>query len=426
MPVAFSDITNLSGLVAGTQYFIQSINAVPTTLITLSATLGGAVKSDLGAGTPTAAPMSYQAIPLQNPTPAYSATANGTTTLTANTTAGLVPGMPVIFATTFGGLTGGTTYYVLTVASATTFTITATVFSPSALTVTGSSTSAMTVPYTSQNLVISGYSGATLTTSASTHNLSVGNPVVFGPGIGGIVPGVTYYVAVVGAANTFQVAATPITTPITPTGSGTNIPCTAFTSTLVGTQTITPIANSASILTSAVYGLTPGMSVAFSVPPGGLLVAPTSYYIVGTPTPTAFQVSLTMGGPPIILTSVSGASSIMSIAAVPWPPPAVRILQPVLLGGLTSSLSAPVGAGNSLTFTVYRTPALTNISGIVGLASMAPTSFVAAYTLSDFQTMSSSYFDSSLSLAAGDRISVFAQANGSIGARDIGVQLLML
>ena len=42
------------------------------------------------------------------------------------TTAGVIAGMPFIPATTVGGLTGGTTYYVLTVLSSTTFTASAT------------------------------------------------------------------------------------------------------------------------------------------------------------------------------------------------------------------------------------------------------------------------------------------------------------
>ena len=74
------------------------------------------------------------------------------------TTAGVIAGMPFIPATTVGGLTGGTTYYVLTVLSATTFTASATELSAntSQTVVPLSDTTAQTVKLT-VGLVGSGF-----------------------------------------------------------------------------------------------------------------------------------------------------------------------------------------------------------------------------------------------------------------------------
>ena len=54
------------------------------------------------------------------------ATGNIVTVSQNLTTDGVIAGMPFIPASTVGGLTGGTTYYVLTVLSTTTFTASAT------------------------------------------------------------------------------------------------------------------------------------------------------------------------------------------------------------------------------------------------------------------------------------------------------------
>jgi hypothetical protein len=81
-----------------------------------------------------------------------------------------------------------------------------------------------------------------------------------------------------------------------------------------------------------------------------------------------------------------------------------------------------MGPGSSLTLTVYRMPA----SGTSSYITTAPTSFVASYTISDTTTTALNYGNASISLAAGDRLSVYAQYNGQQVLRDITAKLLLI
>lgn len=110
---------------------------------------------------------------------ATTATTNVVTTSANLTNLGIIANMPFIPATTVGGLVGGTTYYILQVLSATTFTASATelsanpTYTPVTLTTTTSQTIAATV-----GLVDSGFNNPT--GSANTYGVVGGNTAFFG------------------------------------------------------------------------------------------------------------------------------------------------------------------------------------------------------------------------------------------------------
>jgi len=101
------------------------------------------------------------------------------------TTYGVIAGMSFIPATTVGGLTGGTTYYVLTVLSTTTFTASATDLSanPTRTPVTLTDTSSQTVSL-SVGLVDSGFlnplNGSNTATGSETFGVVGGNSSLYG------------------------------------------------------------------------------------------------------------------------------------------------------------------------------------------------------------------------------------------------------
>ena len=114
------------------------------------------------------------------------ATSIGSNLITCLSTAGLTVGMPVSFSATLGNITSATTYYVLTVNSATTFTV---------ATTWGGQVLVLTNAYN--------YSYV----NASTANLTAGQPMVFtGSVFGGIIAYNTYYVATVLSTTTFTLA----------------------------------------------------------------------------------------------------------------------------------------------------------------------------------------------------------------------------
>ena len=110
---------------------------------------------------------------------ATTATTNVVTTSANLTNLGIIANMPFIPATTVGGLVGGTTYYILQVLSATTFTASATELSanPTYTPVTLTTTTVQTVAAT-VGLVDSGFNNPE--GSANTYGVVGGNTTFFG------------------------------------------------------------------------------------------------------------------------------------------------------------------------------------------------------------------------------------------------------
>lgn len=188
-PVTTDAITGSTGLAANTTYYVASSVSNSIT-VTLSATLNGPVISNLTTGTPT-----------------------GTTSLTIGNSF-LVSGLPIVLGTSIGNLIAGNTYYVSTVYSQTTFTVSAslggTVFAlttasaggtimattggiPSGETISfgGSTGTAITVSATTgiipgMSVSGSGISAGTTVTSINGTTIIINNPLSSSPSGSGI------------------------------------------------------------------------------------------------------------------------------------------------------------------------------------------------------------------------------------------------
>jgi len=131
LPIVFTGVSMEANIAIGNTYFVR--NVVSNTTFTVSSTVGGANVNLAGNSSPTSAmfgnPVSYTYIC----TDTYDATTyvkivtNTTATtnvITLNNTTGLQINYPVIFiGDTFGGITANTVYYVKTIPSGTTITV---------------------------------------------------------------------------------------------------------------------------------------------------------------------------------------------------------------------------------------------------------------------------------------------------------------
>lgn len=127
MPVVFTGVV-FGGLTAGTTYYVNNIPSA--TNFTIATSAGGAnVNLSAASGAMKINPVQYMYVAVQDYdstqyTRTVSATASSGNLVTLNTTTSLNVNDPIIFSgTTFGGITAGTIYYIKTVASGTTVTL---------------------------------------------------------------------------------------------------------------------------------------------------------------------------------------------------------------------------------------------------------------------------------------------------------------
>lgn len=127
MPVVFTGVV-FGGLTAGTTYYVNNIPSA--TNFTIATSAGGAnVNLSAASGAMKVNPVQYMYVAVQDYnstqyTRTVSATASSGNLVTLNTTTSLNVNDPIIFSgTTFGGITAGTIYYIKTVASGTTVTL---------------------------------------------------------------------------------------------------------------------------------------------------------------------------------------------------------------------------------------------------------------------------------------------------------------
>lgn len=280
-------------------------------------------------------------------------------------------------------------------------------------------------------------------TFSAAHSLLVGNVVVFGSTVGPFTPGNYYYVVSTPSGTTLTLSlAQGGSAVVVPTTTTVNVTATGYyTFTAATLPTVTSVAATGQITLAngpANNQLAPGMPIVFGTSFGTAASVPTAtptsivagrtYYVASNPPPTAgvsgtFYVSLSPGGPVIVLAASSPTSSLVAFALAGGPP-SVRIQTPSLLVGLATTLNNAMGlsaanvAGNSLIITVYRTPA----SG----GPTTATSFTVTYSPNDATTVNNINFNSSLSLAAGDRIQALAVSQGTSIPRDITADLIIV
>lgn len=248
---------------------------------------------------------------------------NGTTevvTTSANlTNLGIIAGMPFIPATTVGGLTGGTTYWILEVLSSTTFTVSATQLSanPTRTPVNLSTTSAQSVLLTVApvDLYFNNPAGSANTYSVVGGNTSIyGNQVLCNVAIGQNGTGTLYASTgsnIVGGLGTdlANVANASVIQYIAANGSPVTL---GYVANAIGTTTI-EISNATAtgnFLTTVgnAQTLTANLPVVLDANIGGL-TANTTYFVKAIPNAAAFTVSLTPGGANVGLSDEDATSN---------------------------------------------------------------------------------------------------------------------
>jgi len=446
MPITFS--STVGSVSAGTVVYVTS-NPPPssgaTGTFSVSSTPGGAALTNVAA-----AGVSYSAFGTGVQPQYFVTTTAGSAAdnITLNTTAGLSVGMPIQFGTalnsTAGTIDAGVTYFITKV---TTSAIqVATAAGGTALASTAGRTSSAVIPYTSTNLTVTTLTTSTnLVTVSAAHNLVLGNVVVFGSAVGPFNAGTYYYVLTTPATTTLTLALTQGGSAITIAANATvSVTATGYytftNSSFPSMASFAPTTGRITMNNGNTNQLAPGMPIVFGSSFGTVPTSPTAtptnivagrtYYVASSPAPTpgasgTFLVSLTPGGPAILFTdAATSTTSSFAAFALAGRPPSFRIQTPSLLVGLATSLNNAMGLsagnapGNSLIITVYRTPA----SG----GPTTATSFTVTYSPNDATTVNNINFNSSLSLAAGDRIQALAVSQGTSVSRDITADLIIV
>jgi len=219
------------GIVPGTAYYIKTVDSATT--FTIAATYTGGNINGTAAFTlsnatasiaypvlaETSITKSESVIEIRsNGTPIYTdsgvfgtsviGTAVTTNLITCNNTSLFTIGYPVVFTTSIGNILAGKVYYIKTIDSASTFTVSTTqdlALAVTLITATGTS-QVFNVKYTTT--ASSTALTTNLITCASTSTFSVGSRIVFNTAIGGISVSTLYYVKTIDSGTTFTVSLT--------------------------------------------------------------------------------------------------------------------------------------------------------------------------------------------------------------------------
>lgn len=236
---------------------------------------------------------------------------------------GIIAGMPFVPSVTTGtNLIAGTTYWILSITGASTFTVSATqlsanpTYTPVTLT-TGTTASALSV-----GVVDSGFSnpdGSNTATNSTSYGVVGGNTAIYGKQV---LCNVAFGVA--GTGTVFASTSSDIVTGLgtdfanvaTGThlyalwGDGTGTPMLLGTTSAAGGDTSVAVANTQN--TGNIIGtsgnaqtLVEGSPVTFSANLGGLVTG-TTYWVLNVANASAFTVSLTPGGDEVDLSSATG------------------------------------------------------------------------------------------------------------------------
>jgi hypothetical protein len=424
-PIVFTG-TTFGNIVANTTYYIQSI--VSNTTFTVSSTINGfAVALTTATGAAMTSTFAIPTFPLNigsttvtsnlitTATVSVTNTTVTTNVITCTSTVSLNVGQAIVFAgTTFGNIVAGTVYYVQSIPSTTTFTISLILNGSQFVLTTATGTCTFQHSTTglvlNQGIIFNGTTFGNLTSNSPTglyYILTINSTTTFTvstvPGgtvfvqstatgtlisnptlLGGVIPGIPYYIQSVGNSYSFQISTTPGGSPLTlalfpqtgnansygfmravvspNTSTNTNIMTTssvAVTATTTGTNVITCSSSSKFAI---------GQPVVFSGALGGL-VANTVYYVLTVPTSTTFTVSVALGGVTVALTSATGSITVQQSTA-----------------GL--SINQPMSFSNASTpLTIASTTVSTNILTASAIAVTATTVTTNVITCSSTTTL---------------------------------------
>jgi hypothetical protein len=251
--------------------------------------------------------------------------ATGAVTVTESlTTTGVIAGMPFVVASTVGGISAATTYYILTVIDANNFTVSATDLSanttrtPVTLTDTTGESVLMSVgvvdAYFNNPLGGAGFPA----TNANTYGVVGGNTSIVGSQV---LPRVA--IGISGTGNIYSSDASALVY-----GAGTDFANTVSTGSAIqavaadGTTTnlgfasatfgYVSVAVANTVVSGNVIGTTGNaLTLAVNQPVSfsanlGTLVTGTTYFVNSTPNAAAFTVSASLGGAPKVMTAATG------------------------------------------------------------------------------------------------------------------------
>jgi spore maturation protein SpmB len=251
--------------------------------------------------------------------------ATGAVTVTESlTTTGVIAGMPFVVATTVGGLTANTTYWVLTVIDANNFTASATDLSANttrtAVTLTDTTGGSVSMSVGVVDAYFNNPDGGVgfPSTNANTYGVVGGNTAIIGSQV---LPRVA--IGISGTGNIYSSDASALVY-----GAGTDFANTLSTGSAIqavdayGTTTNLGFATSTfgyvsvavanTVVSGNVIGTTGNaLTLAVDQPVSfsaslGTLVAGTTYFVNSTPNAAAFTVSATLGGAPKVMTAATG------------------------------------------------------------------------------------------------------------------------
>ena len=242
--------------------------------------------------------------------------------LTTSPTVGIIAGMPFVVATTVGGLVAGTTYYVNSILSNTTFDVSATQLSVQPQVMATMTDSTGGTVKASFGVVDSGFSnpdGSNTATNSTTYGVVGGNTAIYGKQVLANIA--------IGAAGTGTVFAdtgsnivtgygtdfanlTTGTTLYALWGDGTGTPMRLGVASSTHGNLTVAVANTQN--TGNIIGtsgnaqtLVEGSPVTFTANLGGLVTG-TTYWVLNVANASAFTVSLTPGGAEVDLSSATG------------------------------------------------------------------------------------------------------------------------
>ena len=340
---------------------------------------------------------------------------------TVSSTVGIIVGMPVVFSTTFANLIAGTIYYIEKVTSATKFTVSDTrygaefnVTDSGAVTITAIITATYPVTVTSADAF-----NVLTVSSTNSSGIDIGMPIVFSSWFGTVNEGTPYYIQTLGTTtmklspnativttvDTGVVTAPPDTTGIVYTGT-----------TLVSASSGTGNGN---ITVQNSGGLVLGMPIVFQESFGGL-TGGNLYYIFEVVNTTTIRVTSTYRGALQNTTSATGLAVKTFVFNAPTVPAYYRVQQPAILSGINVALGIPataIGGTDTVIVYVYRTPANSNLLTGITLVNSFTTIF------GDSSTISKSYYNSSKTFGAGDKLHVYMRFTKTSTAHDLTVQL---
>jgi hypothetical protein len=263
-------------------------------------------------------------------------------------TVGVIAGMPFIPASTTGGLTGGTTYWILSITGASTFTVSATPLNanPTYTPVNLSGTSGTTVA-TTVGLVDYGFSnpdGSNTATNSTSYGVVGGNTALYGSQVlcnvafgvngTGTVFASTSSNIVVGLGTDFANLATGTRLFAIDASNNVNLLGTGTSTKGNLTVAVANTANTGNIIGTSgnAQTLSVDTPVTFTANLGGLVTG-TTYFVKAIANADAFTVSTTRGGAEVDLSDATGT------------PNAVQ--NRVVLGAVSASnASGPTGLGD--------------------------------------------------------------------------------